>query len=330
MDPTTRAVKAMYEQFPYPSRAAGTARFRELRNLLQIFSRETGYEFARRAVLDAGTGTGHRLAEAARAFGDTQFTGVDFSEESLRAAAQHPDLGNVTFRPANLLDDLSWLGAYDVVLCMGVLHHLESPRRGVENLVRCLADDGMLFLYVYGRRGARERMRRKEIVRALMADSSDFEEGLHLVKDLGFDSGEYGWNLATEDSVERDALLVDAYLNVHESLYTSDEVHALLDGSGLSSYAIYGVSAGQSGYLFDAALDGQAGVGIPRMKPRTMLRTDRASAAYERLALADRIRVLDLLYEPNGYTIVAFRGDGPAPVVRSPRIRRNLVALRSA
>jgi SAM-dependent methyltransferase len=129
---------------------------------------------------------------------------VDLSEASLaiaRQAAVEQDIQNVQFQLFNLMEDDSKLGAFDVILCMGVLHHLSNPAHGLCNLVSHLADDGILFLYMYGRYGGRERMRRKQIVSLLLGNNKprDFGRGIRLIKGLGFDSFEYGWNLNFDD-----------------------------------------------------------------------------------------------------------------------------------
>jgi len=42
-------------------------------------------------------------------------------------------------------------GSIDFVTCLGVLHHLEDPRAGFRSLVRLLAPDGRILLYLYSR-----------------------------------------------------------------------------------------------------------------------------------------------------------------------------------
>jgi SAM-dependent methyltransferase len=42
-------------------------------------------------------------------------------------------------------------GSVDVVVCLGVLHHLEDPRQGFRSLVRLLAPGGQILVYLYSR-----------------------------------------------------------------------------------------------------------------------------------------------------------------------------------
>src|SRR5882724_1707560 len=161
-----QVAEPQYGRFPYPSRAVGEARLTELARLLWLFARETGYEFAGKTVLDVGTGTGHRVVAAARQFPEARFVAIDTSEPSLeiaRETAAAAGVKNVTLLRHDALEDGATLGVFDVVLCMGVLHHLADPHAGMRRLTERLKPDGLLFAYVYGARGSRERLRRKEM-----------------------------------------------------------------------------------------------------------------------------------------------------------------------
>ena len=328
MDAITQKVQSMYKQYPYPSKETGIRRLVELYNLLQLFAQETDFDYKKKMVLDAGTGTGHRLVEAARHLPETAFTAIDMSEASLGVAkklAAENRLANVQFHQRDILGDLSDLGSFELILCMGVLHHLSNPPAGLVNLASRLREGGMVFLYLYGALGGRERMRRKEIVTTLMERRDDFEQGLRLIKELQFEHLEYGWNLSLTEGPVKDGLLVDAYLNVNEALYTDEEIARLMKGAGFKSYAIYGISSAKAGYLFDCALNATDSLGIPKTEPAKFLPTPLARACYERLPLTQKIRLVEAFYQPNGYTVVGFKGDYRAVLPAECRLARNIV-----
>jgi chemotaxis protein methyltransferase CheR len=54
----------------------------------------------------------------------------------------------ITFRPANLLDDLSSLGVFDIVLCRNVLIYFDQPTKAriMHAIARRIAPDGSLLL----------------------------------------------------------------------------------------------------------------------------------------------------------------------------------------
>jgi len=332
LDDVTRSVSEMYAKFPYPSPQAGGAKLKELVNLLKLFSMENRYDLAGKTVLDAGTGTGHRLIEAAAAFKNTRFMAIDICEPPLalaRQTAAERGLENVEFRLFNLMDDAQVLGKFDVVLSMGVIHHLSDPAIGLRNLVHNMADDGICFLYIYGRHGSRERLRRKAIVSLLLqGNRKDFERGIDLVKQLGFDSFDYGWNLNVDDEKSRDALIVDAYLNVNENLYDTDSLFELVRSSGLHRFVAYGVTLDKHGYLFESRLDQGARLNVKTTDPTTLLGGPAAREAYNQLTLADRYRVIDLLFQPNGYTLIGFKEGAVRHFPENGRILANTLSVK--
>ncbi|MDX2031255.1 MAG: methyltransferase domain-containing protein [Blastocatellia bacterium] len=329
LDEITRRVSEMYDRFPYPSPEMGTKKLKELSNLLTIFSRETGFDFRGKRVLDAGTGTGHRLLEAARVMKETSFLAVDVSDRPLaiaRATAEAEGIGNVEFRPFDLMAETADLGRFDVVLCMGVLHHLADPQRGLRNLVRHLSDEGILFLYVYGSHGSQERMRRKQIVSLLLGkDRSAFEHGIQIVKDLEFDSTMYGWNLNIEGESTKDSLFVDSYLNVHECLFESESLFQLVRGSGLDGFMTFGITVDHAGYLFETRLEAAQKIMLQRTELAKKLSTPLLAEGYERLNLRERYQLLDLLYQPNGYTLIGLRAGARGLFPPESRLLQNTI-----
>jgi SAM-dependent methyltransferase/uncharacterized protein YbaR (Trm112 family) len=99
-----------------------------------------------RLVLDAGCGMGrhthHLLADGARVVGLDASPAIDVAasnNRSDRALFVQSDLLHLPFAP----------GSFDVVCCLGVLHHLEDAARGMAELVRVLRAGGWLLIYVY-------------------------------------------------------------------------------------------------------------------------------------------------------------------------------------
>ena len=330
MDTVTSAVKDMYTRFPYPSPTKGRRHYNELANLLALYSWESGINLAGKRILDGGTGTGHRLIEAASQFTDSSFTAIDLSEASLdvaRATAMDEGIRNIEFRVHNLLDDDLRIGTFDVVMSMGVLHCLSDPRRGLRNLVKNVANDGIVFIYLYGKLGSLERMRRKGIVATLLRHQIEFDRGVEMVKDLGFALDDYGWRYEDQDEATTNGMIVDAFLNVNDILYDCDDVQDLMTQSGLHAYALFGITTQDSGWLFDSSMTGHK-----RTLPRTTnvlqhLKTDRLRDAYAALDIRERCRLLDLLYQPNGYTVIGFTDEALKRLPMDHRLVRNAISV---
>jgi methylase of polypeptide subunit release factors len=73
MDNTSKKVQEMYRLFPYPIPTSEIRKSDELLNLLRIFELENSYKMEGRRILDAGTGTGHRLLRVASHFKNNRY-----------------------------------------------------------------------------------------------------------------------------------------------------------------------------------------------------------------------------------------------------------------
>ncbi|MEM7222516.1 MAG: class I SAM-dependent methyltransferase [Pseudomonadota bacterium] len=331
MDDVTDKVAKMYAEYPYPSPSvdAGKEKLTELANLFKFLALETKYDYAQKSVLDAGVGTGQRLAAAAESLSNTRFTGIDMVQSSLEVARQVSDqagLSNVDFHCANILEDMTNLGAFDIVLCMGVLHHLSKPHLGLKNLHAVLKDDGFVLLYLYGLRGAQERMRRKAVISLLRGGrQDDLAIGIRLAKDLEYDDFEYGWNINI-DQATNDSFIVDAFMNVNERLFDAETIHELAVEAGFHAYVTYGITTGTQGLLFDTRLESKRSF-ISQMSLAKRLKADLPKDLYGQLSLRDRYRLVDLLYDPNGYTVIMLTEGAREKLSRSARIGANVVEV---
>lgn len=151
-----RRVQSFYEAHPFP--AFQQTRFStrdDLRAAARWFPRQldsdlpTGIRLA-----DVGCGTG-RLA-ALLSLRNRRVVGVDFSAASLdhalglkRALA----LDKVSYVQGDLFRVPLLHGRFDVVLCLGVLHHTADPRQGFRALARLLRPGGIMLLGLYNRYG---------------------------------------------------------------------------------------------------------------------------------------------------------------------------------
>jgi SAM-dependent methyltransferase len=96
-------------------------------------------------VLDLGCGPGHAL----EVLGDVDYLGVDLSAEYIAAARErHGDRGR--FRVVDVgADDLADAGRFDIVLAMGLLHHLDdSALRRMLTTVRSRLAPGARFVAI--------------------------------------------------------------------------------------------------------------------------------------------------------------------------------------
>ncbi len=109
-------------------------------------------DFCGKRVLEAGCGKG-RHSRAVAAWNPEDLFCVDLSEAVFLTERNTRDFPNVF----PLMADLGRLpfpeGFFDLVFCVGVLHHMEDPQAGLRSLWRVLKPGGTLCLWVYGREG---------------------------------------------------------------------------------------------------------------------------------------------------------------------------------
>ena len=109
--------------------------------------------FKGKKVLDAGCGNG-RWSYALTKLGaivtsvDTNQAALDETKQSLAEINPNPRLIR---SPLEELSENLRGETFDLVFSWGVAHHCQSYLGAMEQLCKCVADEGMLYLYLYGR-----------------------------------------------------------------------------------------------------------------------------------------------------------------------------------
>jgi SAM-dependent methyltransferase len=165
-------------------------------------------------VLDTGGGSGNFAVPVARL--GHRVTVVDPSPNALFALERRAAEAGVADRVRGVQGDVHGLfdvaerGAYDVVLCHGVLEYVDDPAEGMHNVVAALRPEGVLSLLAAGLGGA-------VLARAL---AGHFKEARQA---LGDPDGRWG----DGDPVPR--------------RFTAEQLIALVEGAGLTVGAVHGV-----------------------------------------------------------------------------------------
>lgn len=137
----------------------------------------------RKRVLDAGCGNG-RVTALLRTCADDdvqEVVGVDLVAHDV-AESNLKDYSRVSFRAADLTQDLRSLGTFDYIYCQEVLHHTSDPAKSFGNLCDLLAPGGEIGIYVYKVK-APVREYTDDFVRGRIADLP-YEEAMRLCRQV--------------------------------------------------------------------------------------------------------------------------------------------------
>lgn len=181
-DATSLKVARQYEASPYPrwntvQRSAPGALQRYLGRLMPADC----FAFMDKEcdVLIAGCGTGQQALMSATAHGPkARLLAIDISRASLAYAsvmAAREKITNVSFLQADILDAARLERRFDLIYCVGVLHHMADWRAGWRALLSCLKPSGLMNVGLYSataRRGLRDLRDDKDYPGAGCTDSA--------------------------------------------------------------------------------------------------------------------------------------------------------------
>ena len=108
--------------------------------------------FKGKHFLDAGCGIGRNSLWPLEA-GAASAYAFDFDKRTVAIARENLKAFPNCAVGFESIYDLKRENEFDVAFCIGVLHHLEHPRKAVENLVRAVKPGGTLILWVYAYEG---------------------------------------------------------------------------------------------------------------------------------------------------------------------------------
>lgn len=99
-------------------------------------------------VLDAGCGQG-RFSYFSHKYGAATVIAFDLGEQTLLAQKNLRGKEDVHVVQASIYD-APFKSVFDLIFCIGVIHHLPEPEKGFRNLYELLKKDGKVFIWVYG------------------------------------------------------------------------------------------------------------------------------------------------------------------------------------
>jgi SAM-dependent methyltransferase len=203
-------------------------------------------EFRGKSFLDAGCGIGRNSRWPLEAGASSGYA-FDFDERTVQVARNN--LKNfpqceVHFKS---IYDLGLRDRFDVVFCIGVIHHLERPREAIESLVAAAKPGGKIIVWVYAREGNRKFLWWFDPFRKLVSSHLPFVFNLWLARLFTLllkayliipRKNHYLGLLKARTFRHAEAMVLDQLIPSIAQYWTRDEVLKLVDVPGTSVESI--------------------------------------------------------------------------------------------
>jgi SAM-dependent methyltransferase len=236
-----------YRKYPFPGvRQIDQDGLILLRNLHTNFrTKDHNDNQSKWRILDAGCGTGNTSISLAKHFKEASLLGIDISNTSLsiaRKAADKEKINNLFFRQWDLMEPLQNEDSFNIILCLGVLHHTADMQRVLVNLRMKLENKGELYLWIYGQYGRYHHSLNQRLLNILLKTrplpsspvqfASEFifsQKNGSILEDL---VGSESKNLMLKKVFENQIWIADQFLNPNEKLLDMEGIIKLLNSSG--------------------------------------------------------------------------------------------------
>ncbi|MFE1745193.1 class I SAM-dependent methyltransferase [Coleofasciculus sp. H7-2] len=193
-------------------------------------------------ILDAGCGTGVGTEYLVHLNPAAQVVGIDLSSGALEVARERcrrSGANRVEFHHKSLYDAQQLPGEFDLINCVGVLHHLPDPIRGIQSLAAKLAPGGLMHIFVYAELGRWEIQLMQKAIALLQGERrGDYRDGVQVGRQIFAALPENNrlvkrekerWSLENQ----RDECFADMYVHPQEIDYNIETLFELIDASGL-------------------------------------------------------------------------------------------------
>jgi SAM-dependent methyltransferase len=193
-------------------------------------------------ILDAGCGTGSSTDYLIHLNPEASVTAIDLSSGALKVAQERcrrSGAREADFRHLSLYDVDRLEGEFDLINCVGVLHHLPDPIRGIQALAAKLAEGGLMHIFVYAELGRWEiQLMQRAIGLIQGSKKGDYADGVKVGRQIFTSLPENNRLVKYEKQRwagenQRDECFADMYVHPQEIDYNIETLFELIDASGL-------------------------------------------------------------------------------------------------
>ena len=243
----SKTVASLYDTYPFPPEPivdSPPPGYNWRWNWLTAYNFCMGHKPTRQdiRILDAGCGTGCGTEYLVHLNPHAQVTGIDLSAGALdvaRERCRRSGTDRAEFHHLSVFDVDQLPGQFDLINCVGVLHHTPDPIRGIKALADKLAPGGIFHIFVYGELGRWEIKLMQEAIALLQGDRrGDYKDGVDVGRKVFAslpDTNRLKLREQERWSMEnhRDACFADMYVHPQEIDYNVDTVLDFAAASGL-------------------------------------------------------------------------------------------------
>ncbi|NEP34221.1 class I SAM-dependent methyltransferase [Moorena sp. SIO3B2] len=244
---TAAAVERLYDTYPFPPEPLldePPPGYNWRWNWRAAYSFCTGHTPQREEIriLDAGCGTGVGTEYLVHLNPQASVVGIDLSAGALKVAQERcrrSGADRVEFHHLSLYDVDQIEGQFDLINCVGVLHHLPDPIRGIQSIAKKLAPGGLFHIFVYAELGRWEIQLMQQAIALLQGQNQgDYQDGVKVGRQL-FEALPENNRIVKRDRERwalenhQDECFADMYVHPQEIDYNIETLFELIDAAGL-------------------------------------------------------------------------------------------------
>lgn len=241
------AVEGLYDTFPFPpdpliDEAPPGYNWRWSWPVAYSFCTGQKPEKQDIRILDAGCGTGSSTDYLVHLNPEASVVGIDLSSGALGVAKERcsrSGASRVEFHHLSIYDMDKLEGEFDFINCVGVLHHLPDPIRGIHNLAQKLSPGGVMHIFVYAELGRWEIKLMQQAIAILQGNEpGNYKNGVKIGRQVFTSLPENNRLVKYEQERwsfenQKDECFADMYVHPQEIDYNIDTLFELIEASGL-------------------------------------------------------------------------------------------------
>ena len=239
-DTVSKKVRKQYEENPYPRWRFGYKKSPSnpliiINNQIEPNKIELNNKFNNSNILIAGCGTGRQIA-IANQFLNANILGIDLSLSSLAYAkrkTEELDFKNIEFLHGDILQLRNLNRKFDIIECVGTLHHMKDPLEGLQVLLDLLEPHGFMKLGLYSEISRKYVVKARDFIKKkgfkdTIEDIRNFRESI--VKEKNNQLFQKMFNIRDFYST---SMVRDLMFHVQEHRFTIPEIFKILKDQNL-------------------------------------------------------------------------------------------------